>query len=88
MREVSDAIPRPAVSMRLKKNHQSTVPALLGGSQSRLHLGGMMAIVVNHHDTAGFASQMKPPLHSREGRQSFANQVYRNLQLEADGNSH
>ena len=71
--------------MRLEDHVDLAVSALAGRGQRRPNLGGMVAVVVDDADAAGFAAQLKAAVHAAKVFQRLADMVDRNVQADADG---
>jgi hypothetical protein len=56
---------KPGIAVRLENDHQPALPAALGGVQSRLDLGWMMAVVFDDHDSADVFLPLEPPSYPR-----------------------
>ena len=69
--------------MRLKDDEQPAAGGT-GGGDHRGDLGGVMAVVVDHHDAPAFTAHLESPLGAGEFREGGGNARERDLELDAD----
>ena len=71
--------------MRLKHHDHAAVQAGACGGDDRGDLGGMVAVVVHHHDAARFTAQLKAPFGAAELLEPARNFGERHADFEPDG---
>src|SRR5690242_6005408 len=60
---------RPRITVRLERNHEPAAERGTGSRQDRGDFGWMVAVVVDHHHSVGFAVTLEPSLGSVEPAQ-------------------
>src|SRR5262249_51158970 len=77
--EIVPKMLRARVAVRLEQHERAVESAILGGFQCCTNLGGMMAVIVNHGAFVNYALDVEAAAHSGKLRQTFADQIGRNI---------
>src|SRR5260370_1436114 len=72
------------VTMGLKKHQQAIELAAAGRFKRGANLDGVMAVVIDHDDVIHYALDVKTAAHTGKLEEAFADQVYRNTQVQRD----
>src|SRR6516162_9915540 len=83
--EVVPQMLRARVTMRLEEHQKTVELATASGFERGPYLGGMVAIVVNHGDVIDRTLDVEATADPAEIRESLANQLSGNIQIERDG---
>ena len=82
--ELVHEIAGAGVAMRLEYDVDFAEAALPRGRKRGTNLGGMMAVVINHADARGLASQLEPAIHAAEVLESDADVVGADVETDSD----
>ena len=71
--------------MRLEDGEYAAEIAEFGGRERGADLGGMMAVVVDHRDTARLAASLESAIDAGVGSDPLTNRIERDVEFQADG---